>query len=144
MELLLQIPFHVNRSLRYSHVFTTSPAAQGEYNLQLTSSIFAVMETASLCRSCLLVFSLWRCMFRPVLSLMTLTGLSRDDVLLDTPGQCTGAQWLCIIDPFGGEGVTVRPTPCPSLWTHWVRNPSQLAAPGDWLDRRASVRWTLL
>lgn len=77
------------------------------YNLKLTSGVFAIMETASVCCSCTLVAPshcdgtrLDQCFFFPR-SLMTLTGLTVGDVLLDTPGRRAGAQWLCIIDPFG-------------------------------------------
>lgn len=88
-------------------------AAWRKYNLKLTSSVFAIMETASVCCSCTLAVGFFLTLMAHVqtsaLFLMTLTGPSVGDVLLDTPGWCAGARWLCIIDPFGGEWM---PDPC--------------------------------
>ncbi len=121
-------------------------AASREYNLKLTSSVFAIIETASVCCSCTLVavFSLWWHMSRPQLFLMTLTGPSVGDVLLDTPGRCAGARRLCIIEPSEGEWMP-KPHAMPiSVDPLGERPISAEAAPEVWLDRRASVHWTLL
>lgn len=78
---------------------------------------------------------------------MTLTGPSLDDVLLDTPGRCAGAQWLCIIDPFGErkrrEEGGDRPTRAMPISVDPLgeRLISAGAAPEDWLDRRG--QWVL-
>lgn len=60
-----------------------------------------------------------------------------DDVLLDTPGRCARARWLCIIDQFGVNKYLTRAMP---ISVGPLGEPILAeAALEDWHDRRAST-----